>query len=35
MSGLPRDTRTWLITARAELFDLRKDILDLMSDLRK
>lgn len=35
MSGLPRDTRTWLIGARTELFDLRKDILDLMSDLRK
>ncbi len=35
MSGLPRDTRAWLIAARTELFDLRKDILDLMSDLRK
>lgn len=35
MTGLPRDTRQWLIAARSELFDLRKDILDLMSDLRK
>lgn len=35
MSGLPKDTRLWLVTARSELFDLRKDILDLMSDLRK
>lgn len=35
MSGLSKETRTWLIAARNELFDLRKDILDLMSDLRK
>ncbi len=35
LTGLPKDTRTWLIAARTELFDLRKDILDLMSDLRK
>ena len=35
LTGLPRDTRQWLIAARSELFDLRKDILDLMSDLRK
>ena len=35
MSGLPRDTRAWLVAARNELFDLRKDIIDLMSDLRK
>jgi len=35
LSGLPKDTRTWLIAARTELFELRKDILDLMSDLRK
>ena len=35
LSGLPKDTRTWLIAARTELFDLRNDILDLMSDLRK
>ena len=35
MSGLSKDTRIWLIGARTELFDLRKDILDLMSDLRK
>ncbi len=35
MTGLPKDTRGWLIGARNELFDLRKDILDLMSDLRK
>ena len=35
MTGLGKDTRAWLIGARTELFDLRKDILDLMSDLRK
>jgi hypothetical protein len=35
MSGLSKDTRNWLMTARNELFELRKDILDLMSDLRK
>jgi hypothetical protein len=35
LTGLPRDTRAWLISARTELFELRKDILDLMSDLRK
>ena len=35
MTGLSKDTRTWLIAARSELFELRKDILDLMSDLRK
>ena len=35
MTGLGRDTRTWLIGARSELFELRKDILDLMSDFRK
>lgn len=35
MSGLGKDTRQWLMSARTELFDLRKDILDLMSDLRK
>lgn len=35
LTGLPRDTRAWLIAARMELFELRKDILDLMSDLRK
>lgn len=35
MSGLSKDTRNWLTAARSELFDLRKDILDLMSDLRK
>ncbi len=35
MTGLPKETRAWLIGARTELFDLRKDILDLMSDLRK
>ena len=35
MSGLSKETRSWLIAARSELFELRKDILDLMSDLRK
>jgi len=35
LTGLPKDTRAWLIAARTELFELRKDILDLMSDLRK
>lgn len=35
MTGLPRETRVWLMGARSELFDLRKDIIDLMSDLRK
>lgn len=35
MSGLSKDTRNWLTAARSELFELRKDILDLMSDLRK
>ena len=29
------DSVAWLIAARTELFDLRNDILDLMSDLRK
>ncbi|MES2706305.1 MAG: hypothetical protein V4726_06820 [Verrucomicrobiota bacterium] len=35
MTGLSKDTRHWLTSARSELFELRKDILDLMSDLRK
>lgn len=35
MTGLTKETRSWLTSARSELFDLRKDILDLMSDLRK
>lgn len=35
MAGLSKETRNWLTAARSELFELRKDILDLMSDLRK
>jgi hypothetical protein len=35
MTGLGKETRTWLIGARNELFELRKDIIDLMTDLRK
>lgn len=35
MTGFTKETRSWLTSARSELFDLRKDILDLMSDLRK
>ncbi len=34
MSGLPKDTRDWLSGARNEMFELRKDILDLMRELR-
>lgn len=33
-SGLDRDVRLWLSAASHELFDLRKDILDLMRELR-
>ena len=29
------DTRMWLATARSELFDLRKDILDVMKEMRQ
>ena len=32
---LPPDTRMWLTTARSELFDLRKDILDVMKEMRQ
>ncbi len=34
MTGLGKETRLWLTGARSELFDLRKDILDLMRELR-
>ena len=33
--GLMPDTRLWLATARSELFDLRKDILDVMKEMRQ
>jgi hypothetical protein len=33
--SLTPDTRMWLATARSELFDLRKDILDVMKDMRQ
>jgi hypothetical protein len=33
--GLTPDTRMWLATARSELFDLRKDILDVMKEMRQ
>lgn len=32
---LSQDTRMWLATARSELFDLRKDILDVMKEMRE
>lgn len=35
MSSLPKETRHSFLQARAELFELRKDILDLMRDLRR
>ena len=33
--NLPVDARMWLATARSELFDLRKDILDVMKEMRQ
>jgi hypothetical protein len=33
--SLTPDSRMWLATARSELFDLRKDILDVMKDMRQ
>ncbi len=33
--SLTPDTRMWLATARSELFDLRKDILDVMKEMRQ
>ena len=35
VKSLGKDTQMWLATARSELFDLRKDILDLMKELRQ
>ncbi|MBP7950317.1 MAG: hypothetical protein KA004_11720 [Verrucomicrobiales bacterium] len=35
MKSLSKDTQMWLATARSELFDLRKDILDVMKELRQ
>jgi len=34
MRNLTNDTRSWLTLVRGELFDLRRDILDLMKELR-
>lgn len=34
MRRLSRDTRAWLTSVRGELFDLRREILDLMNELR-
>lgn len=33
--AMNRDVRIWLVTARSELFDLRKDILDVMKEMRQ
>jgi hypothetical protein len=34
-STMPKDAQMWIATVRSELFDLRKDVLDIMQEMRE